>query len=179
MNRDDVKDLKLQKLDSNIKILYDFFSIYLKMKLFLPELDQERLNLVKMIEMYFSFDTNEADVLKEINKLYGHLEEHSGVDELLDDFDEKFDYIFEYCQDTFVDYETFLMEYGCFVDLIVNRIKMIINGQDPDTDSILYRRYRMNMRKVDFPTFNDEYKNKVLMMLPTLPNEGDDFNGEV
>ena len=143
MYRDDVKDLKLQKLDSNIKILYDFFSIYLS------------LTINGLLQTFFISFTNEAAVLKEINKLYGHLEEHSGVDELLDDFDEKFDYIFEYCQDTFVDYETFLMEYGCFVDLIVHRIKMIINGQDPDTDSILYRRYRMNMRKVDFPTLGN------------------------
>lgn len=177
MYKDDVKDLKLQKLDSNIKILYDFLTIYFKMRLFLPELEEERDNLVKMIQMYFNFDANELAVLKEIKRLYGHLEEHSGVDELLDDFDEKFDFIFEYCQDTFVDYETFLMEYGSLIDLIIHRIKIIINGQDPDTDSILYRRYWMNMRKIDFPIFDDEYKNKVLMMLPVLQNEGDDFNG--
>ena len=179
MYKDDVKDLKSQKRESNAKILYDFFSIYIRMKLFLPDLEVERLNLVKMVQMYFDCDSNETIVLKEIKRLYGSLDEHEGVDELLDDFDDMFDSIYKYCQDAFGDYETFLSEYGDFVALIYHRIKMIIRGNDPDTEALLRYRHWMNIKKVDFPIFDEDYKEKVLIMLPTLPDKGDDFDGEV
>lgn len=177
MYRDDVKDLKAQKREANWKILYDFVSIYMRMKLFLPELEEERLNLMKVVQLYFDCDSNEYTVLNEINQQYGRLDEHYGIDELLEEFDERFDAIFDYCQDTFVDYEIFLSEYGDFVDLLIHRIKMLINGNDPETESILRYRYRMNLRKNDFPLFDENYKNKVLLMLPNLPSEGDDLDG--
>lgn len=177
MYKDDVKDLRAQKREANCKILYDFLSIYIRMKLFLPELEEERLNMMKVVQMYFDCDNNEADVLKAIKQQYGDVDEHYGVDELLDEFDERFDSIYDYCQDMFVDYELFLSEYGDFIDLLVHRIKMMLNGHDPDTESILYYRHWMNIRKADFPMFDVEYKNKVLMMLPNLPSEGEDFDG--
>ena len=56
---------------------------------------------------------------------------------------------------------------------------MIIRGNDPDTEALLRYRHWMNIKKVDFPIFDEDYKEKVLIMLPTLPDKGDDFDGEV
>lgn len=177
MYRDDIKDLYKQKRESRKMILTDFLEIYFKLRFFFPQLVEERTALVNLVQMYFDADENEHQVLKAINKQYGRLDEHEGVDELLVDFDEMYDNLFEYCQDAFVDYGQFLEMYGDFFDLLFHKVNALITGDNYDP-SLQYAHW-MKMRRLDFPVFDEKYKQKILIMLPNLPDVGDDFDGEV
>lgn len=177
MYRDNIKDLYKQKRESRKMILSEFLEIYLKLRLFFPQLVEERTALVNLVQMYFDADENECQVLKAINRRYGKLDDHEGVDELLDDFDDMYDNLFEYCQDAFVDYGQFLEMYGDFFGLLFHKLNTFITGDN--YDSTLQYTHWMKMRKLDFPVFDEAYKQKVLIMLPNLPNVGDDFDGEV
>lgn len=177
MYKDDIKDLYRQKRESRRIILLDFFEIYIKLRLFFPQLLEERNNLINMVQLYFDADDNECCVLKEMCNQYGNLEDHDGVDELLETFDEMYDNIFDYCQNTFVDYQSFLELYGNFSDLLFYKINCLITSENYDQN--LRYKYRMIMRKRNFSVFDEEYKQKVLLMLPSLPRLGDDLDGEV
>ena len=176
MYKDDIRDLYAQKREARMQILDDFLKIYIRLRLFFPSLDKERTSLTNLIKMYLQIDRNEGKVLKAIAKQYGHLDDHEGVDELLCDFDDMFIELFEYCSKTFQDYEEFLELYGCFSNLVCTRVPLLLNGNYDDNLNYIYW---MQMRKLDFPIFDEEYKNKVLMMLPALPQTGDDMDGEV
>ena len=177
MYKDDIKDLYKQKRESRKMILSDFLEIYFKLRLFFPQLVEERNSLINLVQMYFNADDNEYQVLKAISKRYGKLDEHDGVDELLEDFDEMYDNLFEYCQDAFVDYGEFLEMYGDFFGLLFHSINKSITGDTYDAN--LQYTHWMKMRQIDFQTFDEEYKQKVLAMIPNLPKVGDDINGEV
>lgn len=177
MYKDDIKDLYKQKRESRKLILTDFLEIYFKLRLFFPQLIEERKSLVNLVQMYFDADDNEYQVLKEISKKYGKLDEHDGVDGLLEDFDEMYDNLFEYCQAAFVDYDQFLELYGDFFELLFHSINKAVEGDV--TDSNLQYAHWMKMRQLDFQVFDDEYKQKILAMVPNLPNVGDDINGKV
>ena len=177
MYKDNIKDLYKQKRESRKMILIDFLEIYFKLRLFFPQLTEERNALVNLVQLYFDTDDNGYQVLRKINKYYGKLDDHEGVDELLEDFDDMYDNLFDYCQDAFVDYGEFLQMYGDFFGLLFYKINKLLSG---DTyDSNLQYTHWMKMRQLDFPVFDEEYKQKVLTMLPNLPNMGDDFDGEV
>ena len=175
MYKDDIKALYKQKRESRRMILYDFLEIYFKLRLFFPQLVEERNSLKNLVQMYFDADDNEYQVLKEINKQYGKLDDHEGVDELLEDFDEMYDSLFEYCQDAFVDYGQFLEMYGNFFDLLFYSINKCITGDWHDSN--LQYKHCMKMRQIDFQVFNEDYKQKVLARVPNLPNIGDDISG--
>ena len=87
-----------------------------------------------------------------------------------------FDKMYDYCQVAFDDYDDFLGIYGNFLDLLVLKIRTSVTGEY-DEKTPRYR-HRINMRKIDFQIFDEEYKEKVLVMLPNLKEVGDDFDGE-
>lgn len=177
MYQDNIRDLYKQKLESKTMILIDFLEIYIKLRIFFPQLIEERTALVNLVNLYFEADANEYEVLKAINKQYGKLDEHEGIDILLDDFDEMYDNLFEYCQDAFVDYSSFLEIYGDFIDLLMHKINVSMGKENNDLENRYT--YRMKMRKLDFPVFDEKYKQKVLTMLPNLPDGGDDLDGKI
>ena len=169
---DDINKLYSEKREAKRLIIIDFLKIYIQLKLFFPSLLEERQKLVKLVQLYLDCDANEAEVLSSIKKQYGILDEHEGVDVLLDDFDVMAENLYEHCQESFGDYEDFLAMYGDFIDKLIAKI----SGKNlEDVDRY---RYIMTPRKINFPLFSQEYKNKILMMLPTLPSEAEDFNGE-
>lgn len=177
MYQDNIRDLYKQKLESKTMILIDFLEIYIKLRIFFPQLIEERTALVNLVNLYFEADANEYEVLKAINKQYGKLDEHEGIDILLDDFDEMYDNLFEYCQDAFVDYGSFFEIYGDFIDLLIHKINVSMGKENNDLENRYA--YRMKMRKLDFSVFDEKYKQKVLTMLPNLPNGGDDLDGKI
>ncbi len=167
MYQEDIRDIQNQKREAKRYILEDFFSIYLRMKWFFPHLEKERESLVSLVRRYFEMDENETEVLKEIQKYYGQRDCHDGIDELLDDFDERFEHIYQYCQDTFEDYESVLVEYGDFFSLLELRIRSLLT-KTPYEPGIEYR-HRMKERPIDFPIFDEAYKEKLLKLVPQLP----------
>lgn len=167
MYRQDVLDLKFQKLEANLNILLDFIGIYAKLRIGFPNLVKERTDLVALVRRYFELDRNETEVLNLIKKCYGKVEDHEGVDEILEEFDSMFDSLYDYCQITFLDYEEFLEEYGDFFDLIALRLRCSFTGEKCDPED--YKRFRMKHRPIKFQTFDCEYKEKMLEMIPKLP----------
>ncbi len=164
MYSDDIKDLKRQKREANQNILFSFIRIYISLRTGFPGLIKERDDLVNMVSRYFESDRNESDVLRLINKCYGNRDDHEGVDELLEEFDDMFEQLYDHCEKTFLDYEDFLEDYGDFLDLLFRRIQ---NGGTDDTES--YRRYKLVHRPIDFPTFDQQYKKKMLEKVAHLP----------
>lgn len=164
MYSDDIKDLKKQKREANQNILFSFIRIYISLRTGFPELIKERDDLVKMVSRYFESDRNESEVLRLINQKYGNRDDHEGVDELLEEFDDMFEQLYNHCDKTFLDYEEFLEDYGDFLDLLFRRIQ---NGGKDDIES--YRRYRLTHRPIDFQTFDQQYKQKMLEKVTHLP----------
>lgn len=173
MYKDDIKELYAQKREAKRMIILDFLEIYLKLRILFPELEEERNNLISLVQLYINADNNETDVLKAILFQYGDLDEHDGVDTLLEDFDEMYNKLFDYCQNAFLDYDTFFEMYGSFIDMLMIRIRGM------EDDILKYNRHRMKLRRLNFSIFDKEYKEKILVMLPSLPNEGDDVDGEI
>lgn len=167
MYRQDVRDLKLQKLEANWYILLDFVSIYIRLRVGFPDFVKERDDLVELVQRYFAADKNESEVLDLITKCYGDREDHEGLDAILVDFDDMFDCIYDYCQLTFLDYEEFLEAYGDFFNLLALRIRKAITGEAYDPTD--YERYRLKHRPIKFQLFDDSYKQKMLEMIPKLP----------
>jgi len=102
MYSDDIKDLKKQKREAKLAIITDFIKIYFQLKIAFPSLVKEREDLVKLVGRYLDADENETEVLNKIGKIYGKREDHEGVDELLEEFDEMFENMYEHCQRTFL-----------------------------------------------------------------------------
>ncbi len=167
MYSDDVKNLKQQKREVNLEILLDFIRIYLQLKIAFPNLVKEREDLVKLVQRYFDADRNETEVLNKIRVCYGEMDDHEGVDALLEEFDEMFDNFYKHCQRTFLDYEDFLASYGNFSFLLVLRIESVLKGSQIEVEE--YMRRRMVHYPIHFQVFDKEYKQKLLELVPNLP----------
>ncbi len=167
MYREDIRELKSQKREANREILWEFVRIYLRMRLFFPHFQKERDNLVALVQTYFQADQNESEVLDSIRKYYGKREDHEGIDELLDDFDGRFEKIYQYCQDTFEDYEEVLFDYWDLFSLLELRLRSLMTGEmyEPGKEY----RYRMIESPIRFPIFDEPYKQKMLELIPHLP----------
>lgn len=167
MYSDDIKDLKKQKREAKLAIITDFIKIYFQLKIAFPSLVKEREDLVKLVGRYLDADENETEVLNKIGKIYGKREDHEGVDELLEEFDEMFENMYEHCQRTFLDYETFLEDYGDFFSLVVLRLECALKGTQIETTD--YSRIRMIHYPIHFQVFDEAYKQKMLEFVPKLP----------
>lgn len=167
MYKEDIRELKKQKREAMRDILFDFASIYFRMKLFFPNLKQERENLVVLVQQYVNADHNENEVLALIQRRFGNLDDHEDVDELLEEFDDRFENLYYFCQATFEDYETVLSDYWDYIALINMRLQSLLEGERyaPAEDT----KYRMHHRKMNFSVFDEDYKKKMLEMIPQLP----------
>ncbi len=167
MYSDDIKDLKKQKREARLSILFDFIKIYFQLRVAFPNLVKEREDLVRLIEKYFAMDDNETEVLNKIKVIYGKREDHEGVDALLEEFDGMFENLYNHCQRTFLDYEDFLANYGDFFSLIELRIEQAFHGKQIEPED--YLRRGMIHYPINFQTFDEAYKKKMLEIVPRLP----------
>lgn len=164
---DDIKDLKDQKKEAKKYILIDFVKIYTYLIIWYPNLKEERKNLAELVQIYLAADRNEKEVLNAIEKYYGMLDQHEGIDELLEEFDDMFQRLFEHCDQTFGDYEDVFAMTGDWIDLFVLRMKCALEGKPyHPADDI---RHRMKHAPIRFPVFDDDYKKKMLEYIPKIP----------
>ena len=167
MYKEDIHDLYIQKREAKVTILKEFLSIYLRMRLFFPNLEKERDQLVALVQLYFETDQNESEVLKQIKKYYGEVEDHEGIDELLEEFDTRFENFYDYLEDAFEDYESVLVDYWDFLFVLEKRLTSYFKGEKYTLGE--ENRYRMVLGPIRFPLFDEKYKQKLLVQIPHLP----------
>ncbi len=173
MYRDDLRELRSQKRQAMFVILQEFINIYVKMRLFFPNLKEERKNLVQLVKLYMQTDANESEILGLIEKRFGKYEDHESVDEMLEEFDQLFLNLFQHCELTFDDYQSVIWEYGDFINLLSMRMQSFFQDKpyEPGRDI----RHWMKHRPLSFPLFDNEYKEKMKIKIPHLsePEEVD------
>lgn len=158
MYKDDIKVLKSQKRESLILVLYDIGKLYIKMKIGYPNLKEELVNLIELLKQYIEYDNNEIEVLNEINKKYGMVENNDIIDILLQEFDEIYENYYYYIQKCLYDYELVLDDN--IINLIINRI----NGKYLKVNN---EKYRLILPKID-KLFTNDYKVKVLKKIRSI-----------
>ena len=167
MYRDDVRDLFVQKKEADRSLLWNFVTIYTKMKIFFPTLEKERKDLAQLVQLYMQTEKNENEVLRDIRKYYGKVDDHEGIDEMLEEFDEMFENIYLHCDKTFQSYEDVFYEYGSFWNLIMAKIRAAKKAIPLEPEPGV-RRWMKHM-PIRFPIFDEEYKVRMKEKVRTLP----------
>ncbi len=167
MYREDIQDIKGQKREMAGMIVREFVRIYVQMRWFFPSLKEERESLLQLVKQYLAADRNETELLNLLNDYYGSWEDHEAVDELLEELDESFIHFYEHCEKTFEDYDSVLLEYGDFLGRMRYRMACLMHlKQEPSSAQV---RYRLKHRAITFPIVDDDYKEKMKVMIPQLP----------
>jgi len=138
MYRDDVKDLKRQKLIYDLKMIKEFIIIYGKLIFSMPNEIKSRKELVFLIREWFLYSKREREILNFILLEYGNIEDDLNVEEVLAILDEIFENMFDYYDDILEGYEGML-----------------------ETRDV----YRSKYNKADFETLSEEKKDELIKLI--------------
>ena len=155
MYKEEIKELYSKKKEEKKIIVEELIVLYLKLKIGYPNLDEEKNAIISMMKYYLKYDKLETDILKEIKKQYGDIENNENVEYILDYLDSLSIYYYEYIDQMVLNYEQVIET--DLINLFINRF----NGK---YHLIEKEKYRISLPVMD-QIFIEEDKDKLLKMI--------------
>ena len=118
MYKDEIKELYALKKDSKKIVIHNLVNLYIKLKIGYPNLDS--VIIKKLINFYLSYDLDESEILKEINKRFGNIDYNCYIEDILDELDEIYNNYYNYIENIINNYE--LIIENNIINIIINRI---------------------------------------------------------